>query len=256
MEVKLLPKPSYQAYIAEYSRTPQKMSSYLVNHPYRAVFFLLLWYLALSIVVLPKILQKSTVVLPAISFRLPKSTQESPIQNSYNSGAILPTPTEVPPTPTPTPLSLVPIELSISKLKIKANVEQVGQTKTHEMDVPKKAANVAWYVYGAKPGEVGNAVFSGHFDTPSGKPAVFYDLKKLVEGDEVVVTSEDGVTQTFIVTALESTPYKSFPSEYVFFTKPGKNLNLITCNGVWNIKDKIYNERLVIYTQLKEGEEF
>lgn len=252
MEVKLLPKPSFQAYLAEYSRTPQKMSQYVAGHPSRAVFYLILWYLVLSVFALPKIVPFTRFALPVVSF--PSSSEQQIQPSSNNAGSILlPTPTELPPTPTPTPLSLVPVELSIPKLNVKSTIEQVGQTKTYEMDVPKKAANVAWYVYGAKPGEVGNAVINGHYDTPSGKPAVFYNLKNLVEGDEIFITSEDGVKQTFVVKQKESTPYQSFPSEYVFFTKPGKNVNLITCNGVWNVKDHIYNERLVVYTQLKEG---
>ncbi|MCX8008519.1 MAG: class F sortase [Patescibacteria group bacterium] len=149
-------------------------------------------------------------------------------------------------------LASVPIELRIPKLNIVTTVEHVGQTKTYEMDVPKNAANVAWYVYGAKPGEEGNAVVSGHYDTPSGKPAVFYKLKTLEVGDDVIVISEDGKETRFVVTGKEMHHYKNFPSEYVFFKKPGKNLNLITCGGIWDKKEQIYNERLVVYTELKE----
>lgn len=150
------------------------------------------------------------------------------------------------------PSEFIPMRIKIPKLEVDTHVEHVGQTKTHEMDVPKNAANVSWYVYGAKPGEEGNAVISGHYDTPSGKPAVFYKLKTLEPGDEVVVLSEDGRELTFIVESKEMHHYKTFPSEYVFFTKPGKNLNLITCGGIWDKKEQIYNERLVVYTTLKE----
>ncbi len=151
------------------------------------------------------------------------------------------------------PIEFIPVRIKIPSLNIDTHIEHVGQTKTHEMDVPKNAANVSWYVYGAKPGEEGNAVISGHYDTPSGKPAVFYKLKTLEPGNEVIVVSEDGRELTFIVESKEMHHYKTFPSEHVFFTKPGKNLNLITCGGIWDKKEQIYNERLVVYTTLKES---
>lgn len=154
----------------------------------------------------------------------------------------------------PAPSSLTPSELEIPSLGIKTNIEHVGQTKTFEMDVPKNAANVAWYVYGAKPGEAGNAVISGHFDTPSGKPAVFYKLRSVVVGEKINVTSEEGIKTTYTIREKKLYPYTKFPSELVFHTKPGKNLNLITCAGVWDKQDKIYNERLVVFATLDEGD--
>jgi sortase (surface protein transpeptidase) len=143
--------------------------------------------------------------------------------------------------------------LEIPALGVKTGVEHVGQTKTHEMDVPKDAAQVAWYVYGAKPGEEGNAVISGHFDTPSGKPAVFYSLRSISVGDKIIINSDDGNQTTFIVREKKLYPYTTFPSEFVFHTKPGKNLNLITCAGIWDKKDKIYNQRMVVFSVLDEG---
>lgn len=160
----------------------------------------------------------------------------------------------VPPTPTPTPIpSLVPVELIIPKLDLRTTVEHVGQTKTFNMDVPKNAAHVAWYVYGAKPGEPGNAVINGHYDTPTGAPAVFFKLQLLEVGDEIQTISEDGIEKTFVVLSKERHNYSKFPTEYVFHTKEGKNLNIITCDGIWDKKNSIYNDRLVIYATLKEG---
>jgi len=155
------------------------------------------------------------------------------------------------PTATPLPKSLVPVGFVIPKLNIRADVEKVGQTKSLHIDVPKNAANVAWYVYGSKPGEVGNAIINGHYDTPSGRPAVFYYLKNLEKGDEVQVISEDGVQSDFVVTGKEELSYDTFPSEYVFFTKPGTNLNLITCDGIWNPTNRNYSMRVVVYTSLQ-----
>ncbi len=156
------------------------------------------------------------------------------------------------PTPRPTP-GLAPATLIISKLNIQAGVEYVGLTASNNMDVPKQASHVAWYQHGPKPGEVGNAVIAGHYDTITGKPEIFYNLRKLHAGDEVVVISENAVRSTFVVTEIASIPYNVFPSEEVFKNRPGRNLNLITCGGIWDKKTKNYTERIVVYTTFKSS---
>ncbi len=169
-----------------------------------------------------------------------------------NNIPFIPHPTPFPtPVPTPSP-DLSPATLIIPKLKIQAAVEPVGQTETGNMNVPKDTANVAWYQFGARPSEQGNAVIAGHLDTPTGRPAVFWSLKTLQKGDEVETISANAVRSTFVVTGVSSIPLDKFPNEEVFKTKPGKNLNLITCGGVWNSAKKIYSNRIVVYTTLKE----
>lgn len=155
-------------------------------------------------------------------------------------------------TPLPTPL-LKPATLLIPKLKIQTAIEPVGLTTTNNMDVPKNAAHVGWYMHGPYPSEVGNAVIAGHLDTPSGKPAIFYNLEKLEIGDVVEVISENAVRSTFIVKEKSTIAYDSFPEDFVFNNKTGVNLNLITCGGVWDAKKKTYTDRIVIYTTLTES---
>lgn len=171
-----------------------------------------------------------------------------------NGKAFFPTPLPVPtPTPTPTPTpALTPATLIIPKLEIQAAIENVGVTEANNMDVPQKAENVAWYMYGPAPSEFGNAVIAGHYDTPTGRPAIFYHLRTLAAGDEIEVISINAVKSTFVVTEVASIPYDKFPNDFVFKTKPGKNLNLITCGGIWDKNKKIYSNRIVVYTTLKE----
>ncbi len=188
---------------------------------------------------------------PSFLFPGTPSGSEAPLVARIQD-ALAPTP-EPSPTPEPTPIqSLVPRTFYIPRLKLEAPVEQVGVTEDGRMEVPKQAGNVAWYKWGPKPREYGNAVVTGHYDTPSGKPAVFYNLRKLEQGDEIVIESRDGITSTFMVTGKETIAYTEFPSEYVFALREGINLNLITCDGIWNAEDKIYSNRLVVYATLKE----
>lgn len=165
---------------------------------------------------------------------------------------LAPDPTPTPsPTPSPTP-GLTPATFILPKLNISTAVERVGLTETQNMDVPKNTANVAWYMHGKMPGEEGNSVIAGHYDTATGKPAIFYKLRILEVGDEVIVISENALKSVFVVAEKATIPYDKFPSEEVFKSRPGKNLNLITCGGIWDARKRTYLDRIVVYTTLKE----
>lgn len=192
------------------------------------------------------------VVLPQYLVNRFSAEPASPLLTRIRGTFPLPAASIAPiPEPTPSP-RLVPATIIIPKLGIQTAVEQVGLTATDNMDVPKNAANVAWYQYGPKPSEVGNAVIAGHYDTPTGKAAIFFRLRSLKAGDEIEVVSENAIRSTFVVTELATIPYNQFPSEHVFKTRAGKNLNLITCGGIWDPKRKTYVDRIVVYTTLKE----
>lgn len=120
------------------------------------------------------------------------------------------------------------------------------------LDVPKDDKNVGWYSLGVMPGATGNAVVAGHFDTKTGEPAVFYNLSTLEAGDEITVVDEKNNLQIFVVEKKETYPTDEFPLQKVFGESSGKMLNLITSEGTFNQARKLYSERLVIFSRLKE----
>ncbi len=77
--------------------------------------------------------------------------------------------------------------LSIPSLKIDTAIQPVGLTKEGNMGVPSSESDVGWLKQGPKPGEAGNAVLAGHFDSARGGSAVFYNLHKLKPGDYTYV---------------------------------------------------------------------
>ncbi len=151
----------------------------------------------------------------------------------------------------PTPAVNKPIRLVIEDLGIKSEVEHVGLTENKAMDVPKEKLNVAWYELGAKPGEVGSAVITGHFDWYDG-PAVFFNLDKLEPGDEIEVVAREDEVLRFLVTEKTFYTNEDFPIDLVFARKDKKRLNLITCDGVFNRQTNEYDEKLVIFSELIE----
>lgn len=146
----------------------------------------------------------------------------------------------------------LPVNLKIPKLAVNADVEYVGKDGSGRMDVPKKDEDVAWWKFGAKPGEMGSAVLAGHFDRKDGGPAVFYDLSKLKMGDTIEVMGEKGEILSFEVVGTEIFKDSEFPLQEVFGRTDGRYLNLITCDGVYDRNSKNYSDRLVVFTELVE----
>lgn len=144
-----------------------------------------------------------------------------------------------------------PATITIPSLHVHASVEEVGLLANGRMDDPKGMENVGWFKHGALPGEPGNAVIAGHVDSKSG-PAVFFRLKDLDIGDEVIVSDNKGETRTFVVIDMKSYPRNEAPLETIFGFTYRSTLNLITCTGEFNRKARTHEERLVIYTELKQ----
>ena len=144
----------------------------------------------------------------------------------------------------------LPKTLIIPKIGVKAPIEYVGLDGAGRMDVPKQWYTVAWYKLGYKVGDKGSAALSGHLDTSSGSPAVFYNIGKLNTGDEISVIDDKGDTFKFRVYEKQYYPYDGFPLQRVFGSSGRVELSLITCGGTWDRNAKNYSQRIVIYSEL------
>jgi hypothetical protein len=96
-------------------------------------------------------------------------------------------------------------------------------------------------------------VIAGHLDSNTGGPAVFWDLDKLLPGDEVSVTYENGDRYTFAVQGSSTYPYDADGPlvAAIFGTSLTPDLNLITCDGAWQHGQATYSHRLVVFTTLQ-----
>lgn len=148
----------------------------------------------------------------------------------------------------PPPRPGQPVRLKIPSISVDAVVEQVGKTPDGAMDVPRDFYETAWYQLGPRPGEPGNAVIDGHVDSTTGK-AIFWDLRKLVRGDQIVVVGDDGVERRFVVTDMGTYATADVPLDRLFGPAAGAHLNLITCdsNTTFNHTTHSYDGNLVVY---------
>jgi sortase A len=140
----------------------------------------------------------------------------------------------------------LPVRIRIPKLQVDSRVIYEGLTEDGHMSVPTNVIDTGWYKYSALPGNTGTAVIAGHLDGLRGEPGVFSDLDKLVKGDEITVTENNGLAVSFTVRETRSYPQNEQPSE-VFNSSSGAHLNLITCTGSWNSSEHRFAERLVVF---------
>lgn len=202
---------------------------------------------------------KTTAIVPTATL---KATLRKEAQHAQPAGKPAKQPTKTPspkPAPSPTPKATPVVTqmpgqparftVNTSGVKINAAVEYVGQTSDGAMDVPKKWEDVAWYKLGYLPGQEGNAVIAGHFDSTTG-PAVFWKLDNLKIGDIVSVVDRNGKKLDFRVTKKAVYYNNDAPLTQIFGPADTANLNLITCDGLWNPDKKEYDRKLVVFTTL------
>lgn len=146
---------------------------------------------------------------------------------------------------------IIPAQIIIPVINVKAQIEEVGLLENGQMGVPEDFDQVGWFKEGVMPGEQGNAVLAGHVDSKTG-PAIFYHLEKLTKGDEINVTDKNGKSLTFVVYDKKSYATDSAPVDKVFGFSYRSQLNLITCTGTFNREKGTHEERLVVYTVLKD----
>lgn len=160
-------------------------------------------------------------------------------------------------TPTALPTSTVvsaalPRRLIIHALGINASIEPVSILPTGNLATPTRNPweDAGWYTGGPRPGGPGSAVIDGHLDRPGGRPAIFWSLRRMQVGNEVLVSGSNGKTLHFRVTRVVFYEPQNAPIQEIFGNSSGTFLNLITCAGDWIPSQHQTTLRLVVFTSL------
>jgi sortase (surface protein transpeptidase) len=138
-------------------------------------------------------------------------------------------------------------------LGIDAPVIAVGVDQAGTMDVPSNVTEVAWYRFGARPGEPGAAVLAAHVDLAGSGPGVFFHLDRLQVDDLVVVQFEDDSVRSFTVVAAERVPKTDLDLEVLFSRSGSPIVYLVTCGGAFNPQIRRYDDNVVVTLTPAEG---
>ena len=116
------------------------------------------------------------------------------------------------------------------------------------MATPQNPWNTGWYAPGTRPGAIGNAAIAGHVDYHDIGEVIFWELRNIAVGAEVIVTTDSGQTLRFIVRDMAYYRPDNAPLVSIFGPAATPNLNLITCGGTFNPATRQYDQRFVVYT--------
>lgn len=148
-----------------------------------------------------------------------------------------------------------PTKISIPSVGVLGNIEPVGVNEDGAMGVPSNFSMVGWLKTSSKIGQGGNLVLSGHYDTSTGAPAIFFNLPNVTEGQHILVSNvmENGAEEQkeYIVTKV----YLADPSNVDHIKEAYKKtkhptITLITCNGIWDPVKQEYSHRVVVKGEL------
>ena len=183
---------------------------------------------------------------------LPNEGSIDQIIAESTDGTPLATPQAV---PQAVPLPPPPTRLVVPRLYIDAPIITMSLDSGGTPQVPDRPDQVAWYDFSYRPGQINNAVFSGHVDwqTRSGAPiqGVFYRLRELEIGDLIAITREDGNELRYRVTGNVATAYDDPNIVKAMGSTSKEAVTLITCGGTWLIDRREeyggkYSHRIVV----------
>lgn len=142
----------------------------------------------------------------------------------------------------------MPRFLSIPDVGVMARIKRVGTNADNVINAPKNVFDVGWYEGSSKPGESGVIFLDGHVSGPT-KGGIFWNLKKIETGDTITIERGDGQKFKFKVAAKELFEANAVDMTKVLspYDKTKKGLNIMTCNGKFNVKTQTYDKRFVVY---------
>ena len=143
-----------------------------------------------------------------------------------------------------------PMSISIPKINVLADVLHIGLAVDGAVGVPDDAFDVSWFDMGARPGQKGSSLISGHTGIwKDGTHSIFDYLHTLQTGDEIYIKDDMGKTMTFTVQSTKIYGKDDIVPE-LFASADTANLNIITCHGTWLPAQKTYSQRFVVFAKL------
>ncbi|MFC0109981.1 class F sortase [Kibdelosporangium aridum] len=145
----------------------------------------------------------------------------------------------------------VPTQISIPKIGAQSSLIALGLNPDQTVEVPPvtQPMQAGWYDKAPTPGELGPAIILGHVDG-NHKPGIFYRLKEMAAGDEILVTRTDGTKAKFLVDRVKQVSKSEFPTDEVYGDTTKPELRLITCGGVFDKDARSYKDNIIVFASL------
>jgi sortase (surface protein transpeptidase) len=141
-----------------------------------------------------------------------------------------------------------PVRVRVPAIGVDAGIVALEVDAQGVLPPPATNHEAGWWRAGPEPGEQGPAVIVGHVDSRQG-PAVFFRLRQLGPGDQILVDRADGSTTVFVVDRSERFGKDAFPTHAVYGPTPDAQLRLITCGGRFDRSTRHYVDNVVVFAR-------
>ena len=143
-----------------------------------------------------------------------------------------------------------PARISLPSVGIEADVIALDMSPDGTLPAPNNGRVAAWYSYGARLGESGNAVLAGHVDW-DGHPGAFWRLREVKPDQEVLLHGNEGEVYRYRVEWVRDYPAESLTG--LASLRPGggaSTVTLVTCSGRFDAATRSYDNRQVVRATL------
>lgn len=141
--------------------------------------------------------------------------------------------------------------LTIPSISLDALVQRVGTDQYLQIAVPTNVMLAGWYTQSAIPGEKGLSIIDGHVNGKT-RAGVFAKLAQVKVGDKIGIQLANGSKRSFTVMQVLTVPTKDATNQ--LFSQDPKvvsQLNLVTCNGVYDPAANDFTERTIVTASLE-----
>jgi sortase (surface protein transpeptidase) len=142
-----------------------------------------------------------------------------------------------------------PVRLEIPSISVDTDIIDLGLDTDGTLEVPPDGKAAGWYTGAPAPGEVGPAIIAGHVDW-EGTDGVFFDLRNLEPGADIIVTRADGSRTVFTATSIEHFPKDDFPTDVVYGDLDHPGLRIITCGGSFDETARSYTDNIIAFADI------
>lgn len=141
-----------------------------------------------------------------------------------------------------------PKYIKLPSISTEGYMQNVGVDQHTQIAVPNNTHLAGWFVNSARPGQKGLSIIDGHV-TGRQNDGIFRHLSNLKQNDEFSVEMGNGDIKRYRVTRTFAVAVADVPS-ILFSQDPNieRQLNLITCTGVFDRQSRQYNQRMIIYS--------
>ena len=130
-------------------------------------------------------------------------------------------------------------------------VLKLGLLSSGAIATPDNIYETGWYNGSSLPGQPGAMFIYGHVSSWTAN-GIFFNLKKLVTGDKIIITTGNNTNYSYQVVSTKVYPYNAVNMQQILSPintdLPG--LNLMTCTGQVIQGTSEFNERLVVFSSL------